>query len=536
MRMTTKSLAVFGLALAASSALTPVTAQELKMGMAAEPSAMDPHFHNLTPNHAMREHIFDTLVRFDENYKVEPALAESWTKPDETTWVFKLRPGVKFTDGAPFEANDVIYSFCRIPTVENSPSSLIVNTKGVAAMQAPDANTLIIKTEGPYPLLAADVANIGILSAKANGAGAMTFDRKGCQGASSYPKTDEFNSGKAAVGTGPYKLVSYTKGDRAVLQRNENYWGKKPAWEKVTIRFITSDAPRVAALLAGDVDFIERPPIQDLDRIKQAGFDTVQGLSSRLMYLHFNYLDEPGPDVQGTNGKNPFRDKRVREAISKAIDRKAIVERIMRGVAMPAGEMLPPNFAGANADAKPDNFDAEGAKKLLAEAGYPNGFSIVLGASNDRYINDGQIAQAIAQMLTRIGIKTQVNAMTASQFFAQRNKRAFSVWQSGWSADTGEMSSPLKALIGTPSKEKGMGTTNPGAYSNAAVDELTEKALRTVDDAERNKLLAQATKMSMADYGLIPLHFEITPWAFKKGLSYTARADQYTVANGIGKK
>ena len=262
--------------------------------------------------------------------------------------------------------------------------------------------------------------------------------------------------------------MRFTKGDRIILERNETYWGEKPVWQRVTFRPITSAGPRVAALLSGDVDLIENVPIQDLERVRaNPAFKVVQGLSARVIYLHFDYIDDAPPGVAGTDGKNPFRDKRVREAISKAIDRDAIVARIMGGVAVAAGELLPPTMFGANKDMTAPKADVDGAKKLLAEAGYPNGFTLTLGTPNDRYINDAQIAQAVAQMLSRIGLKVSVDAMTSSQFFARRTKRDFGFWLSGWLwSDTGEMSGQLKPLAATPDKDKGWGTTNPGGYSN----------------------------------------------------------------------
>ncbi|MBU3732571.1 MAG: ABC transporter substrate-binding protein, partial [Beijerinckiaceae bacterium] len=317
-----------------------------------------------------------------------------------------------------------------------------------------------------------------------------------------------------------------------VLERNDNYWGNKPAWKTVTFRPITSPGPRVAALLAGDVDMIENPPIQDFDQIKKGGFTIVQGLSNRIIYIHldqFKGADWKTPGVKGTD-KNPFLDKRVREAMSKAINRDAIVERIMGGVAVPAGELLPVPLFGTSPDRKPDNYDPERAKKLLAEAGYPNGFELVLGSPNDRYINDEKVAQAVAQMLTRVGIKTTVDSMTASTFFSRRNKYDFSAYLAGWGADTGEMSNSLAALVTTQNYAPGFGNTNRGRYSNAKVDELTAKALGTIDDKAREKLLQEASKEAMQDYGIIPLHFEVTPWAFKKTLTYKPRIDQYSLA------
>src|SRR6195256_3805509 len=448
------------LAIAAACWMTAASAQdltqELKIGLSAEPSAMDPHFHNLTPNNSLLRHIFDRLTHQDENQAVEPGLALSWRNVDDTTWEFKLRPGVKFTDGSEFTANDAIYSFCRAPRVENSPSSFAIYSRAITGMTAPDPLTLILTTDKPYPLLPNEVSTIAILSAKVNGAGAVTFDRQECKGVGTYPKTEAFNAGTAAIGTGPYKLVRFTKGDRIVLERNDGYWGEKPAWQRVIFRPITSAGPRVAALLAGDVDLIENVPIQDLERIKaDPSYKVVQGLSARVIYLHFDYIDDAPPGVADAQGKNPFRDKRVREAISKAIDRDATVARIMGGVAMPAGELLPPMMFGANKDMKAPKADVDGAKKLLAEAGYPNGFTLTLGAPNDRYVNDGQIAQAVAQMLARVGLKVSVDAMTSSQFVVKRTKREFGFWLAGWISDTGEMSAQIKPLAATPDKDKG---------------------------------------------------------------------------------
>jgi peptide/nickel transport system substrate-binding protein len=515
---------------ALASWIAGAAAQELKIGLSAEPSAMDPHFHNLTPNNSLTKHMFERLLDQDENQHVKPMLAQAWRAIDATNWEFKLRPGVKFTDGSDFTANDVIYSYCRAPRVENSPSSFAIYTRPIARMTAPDSLTLVIGTDGPHPLMPNEVSEIAILSAKANGAGEVTYDRRECKGVGTFPKTEAFNSGQAAIGTGPYKLARFIKGDRIILERNDAYWGSKPAWQRVVFRPITSAGPRVAALLSGDVDLIENVPIQDQERIKaNAGFKVVQGLSNRVIYLHFNYVDDAPPGADA-GGKNPYRDPRVRAAISKAIDRDAIVARIMGGVAVTAGELLPPSMFGANKDMKAPKPDIEGAKKMLAEAGYPNGFGLVLYTPNDRYINDALIAQAVAQMLTRVGLKVSVDAMTQSQFFAKRNRREFGFWLAGWGSGTGEMSSPLRALAATPNRDKGTGTSNSGGYSNPKVDALIDKALATVDDAKRGETLAEASRVAMADYGVIPLHFEMTTWAFRKDLSYTPRADQMTQA------
>jgi peptide/nickel transport system substrate-binding protein len=523
---------VIALAAAALAAGAQAQEKELRIGLAAEPSAMDPHFHNLSPNHALTKHFFERLVDQDETQALKPMLAVSWRSIDDLSWEFKLRPGVTFTDGSAFTANDAIYSYCRAPRVENSPSSLAVSVRAIAAMAAPDPLTLVVKTDDAHPLLPNELANVAILSAKANGAGEVTFDRAGCTGVGTYPKTEAFNAGTAAIGTGPYKLVRFTKGDRIILERNEAFWGDKPVWSRVIFRPITSAGPRVAALLAGDVDLIENVPIQDIERIRaNTDFKLAQGLSNRIIYLHFNYLDDNPPGVDA-GGRNPFRDRRVREAMSLAIDREAIVTRLMGGAALAAGEMLPPSMFGAGKLA-PSKADPAAAKRLLAEAGYPDGFSLTLATPNDRYVNDAQVAQAVAQMFTRIGIKASVEAMTQSQFFAKRNRREFGFWLSGWGSDTGEMSSPLTALLATPDKGKGTGTTNPGGYSNPAMDKLLAEAMQTIDEGKRAALLAEASRVAMADFAALPLHFEVTTWALRKGLTYVPRVDQFTQATMV---
>jgi peptide/nickel transport system substrate-binding protein len=529
-----------------------VSAAELKIGMASEPSAIDPHYHNLGPNNEIRRHMFESVIWQDEQQKLSPLLATSWKPTGETTWEFKLRKGVKFHDGSDFTANDFIYTACRIPNVKESPSSFTIYTKAMQKIDTPDDHTLIIHTAKPYPLLPVELATWGILSAKASGVtGKVGFGPDGCTGVSDWPATEDFNNGKLTVGTGPFKFVEYVKGDRLVLARNDGYWGDKPEWSKVTVKPITNDAARVAALLAGDVDFISKPPTQDMDRLKNdPNFGLSQGLSNRVIYLH---LDQYGPSTAGVKGtgnpdgryegegpcasdpceKNPFMDLRVRKAVSMAIDRDAIVAKVMGGVAVAAGELLPQGFFGSTDGVKPEAYDAAGAKKLLAEAGYPDGFELVLGTPNDRYINDAKIAQAIAQMLARVGIKTSVDAMTKSVFFGRRNKYEFSLYMAGWGSGTGEMSSPLRALVATRDKARGLGGTNRGRYSNAELDNLVLEALATVDDAKREALLQKGSKMAMEDYAILPLHFEVTTWAHRKGLTYGARADQYTIAMGI---
>jgi peptide/nickel transport system substrate-binding protein len=299
----------------------------------------------------------------------------------------------------------------------------------------------------------------------------------------------------------------------------------------------------VAALLAGDVEFIDNVPTTDITRLEMnPKLNLSQGVSNRVIYLHMDQFREDSPYVKAKDGgpiKNPLKDVRVRRAISKAINRPAIVERVMEGVAIPAGQLLPAGFFGVSENLKPEKYDPQGAKQLLADAGLPDGFQLTIHGPNDRYINDAKIAEAIAQMLTRIGIKTAVETMPKSVYFKRASRGGpnkspeFSFVLVGWGAGSGEASSPLKSLLHTYDKSRGFGASNRGRYSNPEVDQLVEQALATVDDAKRQKLLAKATEIAINDLGIIPLHYQVNTWASRKGLKYLARTDEQTLYTGI---
>jgi peptide/nickel transport system substrate-binding protein len=256
-----------------------------------------------------------------------------------------------------------------------------------------------------------------------------------------------------------------------------------------------------------------------------------------MIHLHLDSNRDKSPFITDKAGKplerNPFKDARVRKAFSKAINRNAIVERVMESLAIPAGQLMPEGFFGVSPNLKPEAFDPEGAKKLLAEAGYPDGFGITLHGPNNRYVNDDQIVQAIAQMLTRVGIATKVETLPFSVYVSRGNKLEFSAALLGWGVTTGEATYPLRSLVATYNTAKGLGTWNWGRYSNPPMDALLEQALATVDNSKREKLLQQATELVINDYGLIPLHYQVNTWAARKGLSYTARTDERTYAHEV---
>jgi peptide/nickel transport system substrate-binding protein len=497
----------------------PVVAADLKIAVAADVTSIDPHFFNLFPNNNIAEHIFDKLVQMDADSRIIPGLATSWRPIDDKTWEFKLRKGAKFTNGTEVTAEDVVFSIDRVPNVPNSPGPFSAYTKAIIAKEIVDPYTIRFKYAAPYPLAPNDLSTIYIVS------------KKVATGAS----TEDFNSGKAAIGSGRYKLVKYTSGDRIELVRNDNYWGEKSPWDNVTFKIIKNESARVAALLSGDVDAIEQPPTADLSRIKaDPKFTVTSKISHRVIYFNFDHLARVSPFITDKSGKpldkNPLLDVRVRRAISKSINRPAIADRVMEGQAIPSGQLVSEKLFGHVPGLKADAYDPDGAKKLLAEAGYPDGFNITIHGPAGRYVNDEKIVQAVAQMLTRVGIVSKVETAPMAPYSARASKQEFSFHMVGWGASTGEASSPLRSLLATFNRDKGLGAVNWGRYSNVKVDYVIEQALQQVDDENRSGMLQNATKLAMEDLGIMPIHFQFTIWATKKNVAYTPRTDEYTLA------
>ena len=513
-------------AIAAVCGLASVaTAQELRVALAAEPTSMDPHYHNQTSNNSLASEIFDALTLQDANQKLLPGLAVSWRLVDPLTWEFKLRQNVKFHDGSPFGADDVIVSMKRAPSVPGSPSSFGVFVKGKTFEKVDDL-TVRVTTAQPYPFTAVDLSRIAIVSRN-----------------SAAATTDDFNAGRAAIGTGRFKLVRWRSGDSIELVRNDSYWGGAPDIERIRIRPIKTGTTRAAALLAGDVDFIEGVAPSDVARVEADRNLTVfKAVSNRLVYLSIELARETNPFIKGNDGKdirNPFIDKRVRQAVSLAIDRAAIASRVMENLAEPSGQFSPKGYIGYSADLTADKADLDRARALMKDAGFADGFRLTIHGPNDRYTNDSRVLETIAQLLSRINIKTSVEAMPSATFFRRAESGGpngtpeFAFYLSGYANGSGEPSHPLRVFIHTRDQARGLGVGNRNGYSNAEVDALIDRGLTTMDETQLEGIFVKATELAMRDYALLPLYHEVATWAGRKGISYATGAVDSTFMSAI---
>jgi peptide/nickel transport system substrate-binding protein len=515
-------LAGLAAALAAATAPGPVAAQTLTMAVGAPVTSIDPHYHQLSPNNAVSDMIFDKLVESDAQARLMPGLAVSWKPVAENVWEFALRPDVRFHNGQAFTADDVAFTFQRVPNVPNSPSSFAVYTRPVNRVEVVDALTVRLHTAGPYPTMPMDMTNLRMLDRETH----------------ATATTEEFNSGRVAIGTGPWRMVSHRNGDRIEFERNDAYWGEKPAYARVNYRMITNDATRTASLLAGDVDFIDQVPTSDLAKLRtdpRIAMSEATGL--RIIFLGLDHLrTDASPFVTDNDGKpiakNPLKDVRVRRALSLAIDRQAIVERVMEGAATPAGQFLPAGVWSHVPGLTAPRVDADAARKLLAEAGFPQGFRIQLNGPNDRYINDSRIIQAIGQMWTRAGVRTTIEAQPWTTFVGRAARTEYSAFLIGWGSNP-DGSHPLRNLVATFDREKGWGASNRGRYSNPQVDALLEASLRELDEDKRLKLVMEAVTLAFEDVAIIPLHIQTNIWAMKRGILHSARADELTRAQDV---
>jgi peptide/nickel transport system substrate-binding protein len=445
-----------------------------RLVLAVEPDSIDPHVHNFGGNKAFMPNLFETLTAIDATGRLTPNLATGWTLVDDTTWEIALRPDVTFSDGTRFNADNVAFTLGRVPAVPTAVVDISKYVKGIARVVVLGPSRLRIVTHGPFPLLPEYMAAVGIVS-RAHGESATTAD---------------YNSGSAAFGTGPYRLISWSRGDRLVTRRNEHHWGRRPNWDTVTFGHVMNASARLATLLAGDADLIDAVSVQDTDRLRGDKRLTVTaGLSADVVGFVFDQRDRPSPKITGIDSQplaaNPFHDLRVREAVDLAIDRETIRGRVMNGQTAPANQLMRHGEYGFDPDLPTVRYDPAEAKRLLADAGYPNGFRLTMDCQNDRFINDATICQAIAQMLTHIDIVTTPEVMPHAVWVPRANKHKFSFFTTFWTFDTPEPSIVLISQFESADPARGRGAFNRGGFSDPAFDAVLDRALTTMDRDQR---------------------------------------------------
>jgi peptide/nickel transport system substrate-binding protein len=503
----------------------PAAAQELRIGFKAAVDSADPHL-NYTPNRNVQLHVWEPLVAQDEFMRPLPGAASSWHAVDATTWEFTLREGLRFHDGTPVTAEDVVFSIRRARAITGI-RTFVVQTRSVAAAEAKDSRTVIIRTNGPAPLLPNQMGVIAIVSARA------------AEGATEA----DFNGGRAAIGSGPYRWARFTPGQEVVLERNPDHWRPAEPWSRVSFRFIPNDSARVAALLAGDVDVIDNVPPSLFGRVRES--ERTQLVTGPGIFVLYMYLDHhrervvfaTGPDGQPLE-RNPIRDPRVRQAMNLALNRAGLAERAMEGGADPIGQFAGPGFIGHEPSLGLPPFDPARARALLGEAGYPNGFNLTIQCTNDRFAGDARSCQAIGQMLTAVGIRTTVEALPSAVFFRRANggqgqDPEFTAFLAIFASSTGVASESMATILRTRDAARGHGSLNRGRYSNPAFDAALERVDATLDEAERDRLSGQAARLAIEDNAILPVYSLRATYGVRRGLTLTPRGDGYTMATGI---
>ncbi|AKJ31466.1 ABC transporter substrate-binding protein [Caldimonas brevitalea] len=506
------------LALAFALACGTAAAATLRVANQGEALSMDPHSLNESLQLSFTGNIYEPLVGRDKQLQLTPLLATRWTQTSPNVWRFELRRNVKFHDGSPFTADDVVFSLQRASA---EGSDLRTFTAPIRAVRKVDPHTVELETDQPFSILPSVLSNVYIMSQRwceQHRAERPVDRRKGVENAASF----------RANGTGPFRLKERQPGTRTVLARNGAYWGKVDSnVDEVVFTPIANDGTRVAALLSGEIDVMEPVPLQDIDRIKaNPQLKVLQGPEMRTVFL---VMDQMRDELLSSNvkGKNPFKDKRVRQAVYQAIDIDTIKTQVMRNAATPTGLLVAPAVHGFAPDLnKRLPYDPDASRRLLSEAGYPSGFEVGMNCPNDRFLNDGEICQAVAANLARVGIKAQLQTESKATYFPKVLKRNGSLFMFGWTPATYDAHNPLSSLMATPN-DKGQGQFNLGGYSNPKLDALVQKVQSETDDARRNQLIREAFKLHQDDIGHVPLHQQSLAWAAKKNIELVQLPDNF---------
>ncbi|WCT23765.1 ABC transporter substrate-binding protein [Acidovorax temperans] len=510
-------MAATALFVALSAAGVVASAQTVRIANQGDALSMDPHSLNETLQLSVTGNVYEPLVGRNKDLSLTPMLATSWKQTSPTVWRFELRKGVQFHDGTPFTADDVVFSLARTQVEGSDMKSYTNDFKEVRKI---DSHTVEIETKTPFPILPDVLSLVYIMSKKwceTNQATVPVDRRKGVENTASFK----------ANGTGPFRVRERQPNVRTVFTRNGSYWGKiEGNVTEVVFTPIGNDATRVAALLSGEVDVMEPVPVQDIDRVNSsANTRAITGPELRTIFLG---MDQKRDELLYSNvkGKNPFKDKRVRQAFYQAIDIEGIKKTVMRGASNPSAQLVGPGINGFQPEMKRLPYDVEAAKKLMAEAGYPNGFEVSMNCPNDRYVNDSRICQTVAANLSRINVKINLQAETKGTYFPKVLRRDTSFYMLGWTPATYDAHNVMNAIMRCVD-DKGAGQFNLGAYCNPKVDELTLKVQAETDKAKRNAYIKEAFDLHAADVGHIPLHQQALAWGVNKKVKLVQLADNF---------
>ena len=499
-------LSLAGTLAAALFSVSSLQAVELKWAAQNDILTLDPHAQNHATTNNIVGHAYEPLVRYDKNYKVEPSLATGWQVTGPTSVRFNLRKNIKFHDGSPFTADDVLFSFDRI---RQPQGTLQIYVSGVKEMKKVDDHTVDVILDKPNPTMFNNFTTFFIMSK-------VWAVKNKSEKIQDYKAKEITYASVNANGTGPYIIKEWSADQRVVMSANKAWWDKLQGnVTDVIYTPIKSDPTRVAALLAGNVDAVTDLPTQDVARLRGTpALSVLDGPEVRTIFIG---LDQGSEELKyGPKGKNVFKDMRVRKALNLAIDRVAIQRSIMRGLSIPAAIMVAPGVNGHSAEMdKVAPADVEGAKKLLAQAGFPNGFEFTLDCPNNRYVNDEEVCLAVVNMWAKIGVRTKLNAMPFSTFIAKIQNFDSSAYLLGWGVATYDAQYALQSLVMTKTTGPD-GNFNFLKISNAKVDALVEAMKTEVDKPKRDAMIKEALSITRDEALYVPLHHQMRPWAMKK--------------------
>ncbi len=506
----------------ATLAITSADAKTLRWASQGDPQTADPHSQNEGLTNMFAQAVHDTLVMRDNTLKLVPGLATSWQQVNPTTWRFTLRQGVKFHDGTPFTADDIVFTYER---ASHPNSQLRQYAIPVGKPRKIDDYTVEFVQDKPNPITLEHATTIYVMSK------AWATKNKVDRPLDFKAKEETFAS-RNANGTGPWMLATREPGVRTVLKRNPDWWGAKDGRAtgnvtEVVYTQVSADPTRTAALLSGQVDFILDPPPQDVRRIEEnKGTKIVRGQENRVIFFGF---DQSRDELLYSNikGKNPFKDVRVRQAVYHAIDIEALKSRIMRGSALPTGGITP-SITASNPDAeKRLPYDMNRSKQLLTEAGYPNGFDVTLDCPNNRYVNDEEICIAVAAMLTKVGINTKVTTQPRATYFPKLEKYDTSMYMLGWGGAITDAQTMLSPVLRSKDDKTGNGFFNYGRYVNPKLDTLIDAAAVEPNVDKRREMIRQAIAEHNTQVHHVPLHRQVIPWAMRSNINVVHRADNW---------